>query len=266
MSETVSAQERPDYGIDAPGVVRNLFLAGALGWLIWGSVVLGFWSGQLVIPIPGLRLVFPLAGMGFGCGIGFTFMGLWMIWESKVGKIKSRDRLLQRIEWTGREQVLDVGCGRGLMLIGAATRLTTGKATGIDIWQSEDLSGNRAEATLENARRAGVADRVELQTVDMRKMPFASDTFDVVVSRAAIHNLYKAADRAQAIAEIARVLKPGGQALIEDIRHLQEYTAVFSRSGCSDVRRVGSVMLFLLLTLITFGSLRPATLVVRKSV
>jgi arsenite methyltransferase len=228
MSETVSGQKPPDYGIDAPGVVRNLFLAGGLGWLIWGSVVIGFWSGQLVIPVPGIRLVFPLAGMGFGCGIGFTLMGIWMIWESKVGKVRNRERLLQRIEWTGQEQVLDVGCGRGLMLIGAAMRLTAGKATGIDIWQSEDLSGNRAEATLENARHAGVADRVELQTVDMRKMPFASDTFDVVVSRAAIHNLYKARDRAQAIAEIARVLKPGGQALIEDIRHHQQYTAVFS--------------------------------------
>jgi cyclopropane fatty-acyl-phospholipid synthase-like methyltransferase len=54
--------------------------------------------------------------------------------------------LLDRIEWTGQEEVLDVGCGRGLMLIGAAKRLTTGKATGIDIWQAEDLSGNRPEA------------------------------------------------------------------------------------------------------------------------
>jgi len=38
--------------------------------------------------------------------------------------------------------VLDVGCGRGLLLIGAARRLTTGKAVGVDIWQAEDRVGN----------------------------------------------------------------------------------------------------------------------------
>jgi ubiquinone/menaquinone biosynthesis C-methylase UbiE len=192
-------------------------------------------------------------------------MGIWMVWDSKIGKVRSRERLLQWITWTGQEQVLDVGCGRGLLLIGAAKRLTTGKAIGIDIWQAEDLSGNRPESTLENARREGVVERIEVQKADMRQMPFADNSFDVVVSRAVIHNLYKAADRAQAIGEIARVLKPGGQALIEDIRHIQEYARVFSQNSCSDVRRVGSLVASVLLMLITFGSLRPATLIVRKS-
>jgi SAM-dependent methyltransferase len=260
-----SRSERPDYGIDAPGVVRNLFLVGVIGWLVWGTATLDLWSGQIVIPLPGIRLIFPLAGMGFGCGIGFTLMGVWMVWDSKIGKVRSRELLLRRITWTGKERVLDVGCGRGLMLVGAAQRLRTGKATGIDIWQAEDLSGNRPEATLENARREGVLDRVEVQTGDMRQIPFADNTFDVVVSRAAIHNLYETADRAQAISEIARVLKPGGRALIEDIRHHQQYTTVFTEHGCADVRRVGSHVVYVLLLLITFGSLRPATLIVRKS-
>lgn len=265
MGTAVRVPERPDYGIDAPGVVRNLFVIGAAGWMVWGSAVLGLWSGQLVIPLPGVRIVFPLAGMGLGCGIGFTLMGVWMVWESKVGKVRSRERLLRRIAWTGDEQVLDVGCGRGLMLVGAAKRLTTGRAVGIDLWQAEDLSGNRPEAALENARREGVSDRVEVRTGDMREMPFGDNTFDVVVSRAAIHNLYDSAARARAVGEIARVLKPGGRALIEDIRHLQEYAKVFSENGCTDVRRVGSLALSLLLMLITFGSLRPSALVVRKS-
>lgn len=265
MYTAAQVPEPPDYGIDAPGVVRNLFVIGAVGWLVWGSVVLGLWSGQLVIPLPGLRLVFPPAGMGLGCGIAFTLMGVWMLWDSKVGKVRGRERLLQRITWTGREQVLDVGCGRGLMLIGAAKRLTTGRAIGIDLWQAQDLSGNRPEATLENARREGVAERVEVQTGDMRELPFGDNTFDVVVSRAAIHNLYDTDARAQAVREIARVLKPGGQALIEDIRHLQEYETIFSQNGCPDVRRVGSLMVSVLLMLVTFGSLRPAALVVRKS-
>ena len=87
-----------------------------------------------------------------------------------------------------------------------------------------------------------------------------------MVSRAAIHNLYETGDRAQAISEIARVLKPGGQALIEDIRHHQQYAAVFTKHGCTDVRHVDSHFVYVLLLLITFGALRPATLIVRKSV
>ena len=146
----------------------------------------------------------------------------------------------------------------------SAKRLTTGKATGIDIWQSEDLSGNKPEATIENARREGVDDRVIVQTTDMRKMPFADATFDIIVSRAAIHNLYSADDRARAIREIARVLKPGGHALIDDIRHPGEYTSVFLKSGC-DVRRLTSPAKSIFWMLLTFGSLYPVTLRVQKS-
>src|SRR5262249_32693356 len=140
--------------------------------------------------------------------------------------------------------------GRGLLLNAAAKRLNTGRATGIDIWQAEDLSGNNAEAALENARRERVAERVFVQTADLRKLPFVDDTFDVVVSSAAIHNLYKTADRAEAIREIARVMKPGGHAIIEDIRHHRQYALTFAQNGCTDIRRTGSVVLHIFLMLI----------------
>jgi SAM-dependent methyltransferase len=256
----------PDYGLDAPKVVRNLFIVGAVGLLLWGSTALGFWSGEAVVgPIAGLDFQFPLGLMGFWFGFGCGGMGLWMVWSSKVGKIENRDRLLGYIDWAGDEQVLDVGCGRGLMLIGAAKRLTTGKAIGIDKWQEEDLANNRPEGTLDNARLENVADRVEVKTADMRTLPFEDSTFDVVVSCSAIHNIYSKPERGKAISEIARVLRPGGQALIDDIRHLREYAAAFSQSGCNDQRRIGSRVLMILLAIVTMGSLRPATLLVRKS-
>jgi arsenite methyltransferase len=260
MSEASEGTERPDYGLDAPGVVRNLALAAGAGFLFWGSAALGFWSGRL--EFSGVRIVFSQTGLW--TGLGCALMAIWMVWESKIGKLKRRERLLGRLAWTGGERVLDVGCGRGLMLIGAAKRLTTGRATGIDIWQAEDLSGNKPEATLDNARREGVADRVEVKTADMRKIPFPDDTFDVAVSSAAIHNLYAAGDRAQAIAEVARVLKPGGQAVIDDIRHLREYAATFEKHGC-DAQTIGSKSLAVFLTLLTFGSLNPGTLLVKKA-
>ena len=260
----MSAPERADYGIDAPGVVRNLLLAAGAGLLVWSTAAIGVWSGSIPLPIPGQSVTLELKGTGLVLGALCLAMAAWMLWDSKVGKLRSSECLLNRITWRGDEQVLDVGCGRGLLLIGAARRLSTGMATGIDIWQAEDLSGNRRQATLDNARREGVSERVKVRSANMRRMPFAPESFDVVVSRAAIHNLYQADDRLQALHEIVRVLKKGGVALIDDIRHIDQYAAAFARLGCSDIQRYGSRIEAFLLMLLTWGSLRPGVLVVRK--
>jgi cyclopropane fatty-acyl-phospholipid synthase-like methyltransferase len=55
------------------------------------------------------------------------------IWSSKIGKIRETKRILGVYDWSGDEKVLDVGCGRGLMLIAVAKRLTKGKAFRVDI-------------------------------------------------------------------------------------------------------------------------------------
>jgi ubiquinone/menaquinone biosynthesis C-methylase UbiE len=260
----MTAKTSADYGIDAPGVVRNLLIAAVILFALWGTRVAGLWSGVFAHDFGKTHVSFPLGYMAVWPAITCVLMAVWMLWDSKRGKVTDRERLLDQLTWTGGERVLDLGCGRGLMLIGAAKRLTTGKATGIDIWQAEDLSGNRPEATLENAAREGVADRVDVQTADMRKLPFPDASFDVVVSCAAVHNLYVAGDRATAIREVARVLKPGGQALIDDIRHGHEYARVFTEEGCS-VRQTGSPLFAAFLALLTMGSLRPGTTVAKKA-
>jgi SAM-dependent methyltransferase len=251
---------KPDYGLDAPGVIRNLILVTVIGFALWIAAVLRWWSG--VITIGPVR--FPLGWIAIWPAITCALMAIWMVWDSKLGKVRDRERLLDNVQWTGAERVLDVGCGRGLMLIGAAKRLTTGKATGIDLWQAEDLTGNRPEATIENAAREGVADRVEVKTADMREIPFPDGTFDVIVSCAAIHNVYVASERRKAIVEIARVLKPGGVAVIDDIRHGREYAGVFAANGCN-ARSIGSAVGSIFLMILTMGSLRPTTLLVRKN-
>lgn len=67
-----------------------------------------------------------------------------------------------------------------------------------------------------NAAAAGVADRVEVHTADMTALPFADDSFDVVTSAMAIHNVPSAQGRFHAIDEAIRVLRPGGQLLVAD--------------------------------------------------
>jgi SAM-dependent methyltransferase len=246
---------RADYGIDAPPIVRNLLLISAAGF-VTAAILYGVDQ-----PAPAH---IPLAGIALVTGILCLLMTGGMIWSSKVGKIRGRDRLLSLLPWRGDEMVLDVGCGRGLLLIGAARRLTTGKAIGVDIWQSEDLSGNRPEATLENAQIEGVAERVEVKTADARQLPFPDASFDVVVSNIALHNIYKAAERQQAVREIARVLKPGGRVAIMDIQYTAEYARVLRESGLIEVQRSASWALTILIVLFTWGGLRPFRLTGRK--
>jgi len=76
-----------------------------------------------------------------------------------------------------------------------------------------------------------VADRVELHTADMRKLPFDDGSFDVVVSSLAIHNVPGAPERAKAVREAARVLKLGGRLVIADIRHTRVYARELEACG-----------------------------------
>ena len=216
----------PNYGLDAPLAVRNMLIVAALGIISLITRLLGVWSRQDVIAV----IARPLILAGLSCGA----MALWMIYDSKIGKVRERETYLNKINWNGHERVLDVGCGLGLFLIGAAKRLSTGRAVGIDKWQQEDLSGNNAAGTLRTAMLEAVADRV---------------------SSIALHNIYNAGERQTAVRELARVLAPGGRVLIVDVRHTSKYAATLRDAGLTDARCVQGVFSYLL-TLITFGSLR----------
>jgi ubiquinone/menaquinone biosynthesis C-methylase UbiE len=131
------------------------------------------------------------------------------------GKLRIWERELDRAGLRGNEQLLDLGCGRGAVLIAAARRLPSGRAVGADRW-TRDQSGNSPEVTLANAAAAGVADRVEVHTADMTALPFPDGSFDVVTSALAIHNIPTPGGRYRAVDEAMRVLRPGGQLLIAD--------------------------------------------------
>jgi arsenite methyltransferase len=171
--------QKPDYGIDAPGVVRNLFVIGAL-LLVLGSL------------FPVIRIgpvIFLWKSGAYVTGVLCLIEGVLMVVYAKHGKFLHRDRMLGMVDWKGNESVLDVGTGRGLLMIGAAKKLTTGKSVGIDIWSTKDLSGNAMEKTLLNATLEGVANKVEVQSGDASAMKFPDASFDVVVSNLCVHNI-----------------------------------------------------------------------------
>ena len=117
----------------------------------------------------------------------------------------------------------------------AAQHLTTGRAVGVDLWRRVDQSGNSPEATRRNARAEGVADRVEVHTADMTALPFEDNSFDVVVSSLAIHNIRGRAGREKAVSEAVRVLRPGGRLLIADVRGTRPHQAQLATIGMNEV-------------------------------
>lgn len=71
-------------------------------------------------------------------------------------------------------------------------------------------------------------------------MPFEDATFDVIVSNLCLHNIYDRTDRRKAIEQIARVLKPGGTAILSDYKLTGEYAQQLRDLGFVVEKRRGS--------------------------
>lgn len=212
--------KKVNYGIDAPKVIRNLVGIGVLLLLISFFLLLDF--------IPQINFLVPSF---LSPGICLIIGGLLMIAYSKYGKFKHRNRILKLHQWQGDEKVLDVGTGLGLLMIGAAKKLNTGKSYGIDIFNSYDLSDNTIEQTKLNIDLEKVCGNTEVLSENILKTNFNDNYFDVIVSNLCLHNLYKEDERKQACIEIYRILKPGGEGIISDFKHTGEYKKEFESLG-----------------------------------
>jgi len=107
-----------------------------------------------------------------------------------------------------RATVLDIGCGAGMDLLLAARRIgPDGRAIGVDV------TGAMRDRATAGAAACGL-DNVEVKAGDATQLPVADRSVDVVISNGVL-NLVP--DKPPAVAEIARVLKPGGRVQIADI-------------------------------------------------
>ena len=208
---TISVGKRhADYGFDEPVWPLLLGLLGVI-FLVVGFVSLVFFA----LPV--------LSVICFVCALLPLLSTASYVYTTRWGKFQVWADILLQLELRGDEHLLDLGCGRGAVLLMAARRLPRGKATGIDVWKEAEQSGNALWVTEHNAKLEGVAERVVLHTADMRHLPFSDASFDLVVSSMAIHNIPTPSGRKQALHEAVRVLKPGGKLVIVDFRQTGHY-------------------------------------------
>jgi ubiquinone/menaquinone biosynthesis C-methylase UbiE len=133
-----------------------------------------------------------------------------MLWLASRGRERVfRERQVDLARIAPGEAVLDVGCGTGSLAIAAARRVgERGVVHGVD--PSPELIGRARK----KARRAGVD--VAFAVAPGEEIPLEDSSFDVVLSTLVFHHLSHDALRAS-VAEIRRVLKPGGRMLAVDI-------------------------------------------------
>src|SRR5262245_21096282 len=115
MTERVTPRWRGSYGIDAPYAPAFIAVLAALEFA-FGVILGNVWIL--------LAALFILAMLGFY--LHATLRGKFVVWAE----------LLETLNLRGDERILDMGCGRGAVLLMAAQHLTTGQAVGVDLWRS----------------------------------------------------------------------------------------------------------------------------------
>jgi ubiquinone/menaquinone biosynthesis C-methylase UbiE len=135
-----------------------------------------------------------------------------LLFRGQLRKLRQRTANLARIQ--PGDAVLDVGCGTGTLAMEVARRVgTAGRVAGIDPG-TEQIARARSKAARRNVP-------IDFQMGVIEQLAFPDQTFDVVLSTLMMHHLPASLKR-QGLAEIARVLKPGGRLVIADFKRKQE--------------------------------------------
>jgi SAM-dependent methyltransferase len=113
-----------------------------------------------------------------------------------------RQRVIELAELHGDEDLLDAGCGTGLTALRIAEQHHACQAYGIDL-SSKMIEVAQSDATERNLD-------VDLRVGSITDLPYPDESFDVVLTNIMFHHLDMTQKR-QAVAEIVRVLRPGGR-------------------------------------------------------
>ncbi|MDD2437510.1 MAG: class I SAM-dependent methyltransferase, partial [Massilibacteroides sp.] len=129
------------------------------------------------------------------------------------GRISSL--VTNKIEENTSGQLLDIGCGSGVLSVDLALKCPQLTIQSIDYWGS--MWGYSKEKCENLAKKYGVSDRIRFERASASALPFADETFDLVISNMVFHEVADAKDKREVIKEALRVLKKGGQFVFQDL-------------------------------------------------
>lgn len=204
-----------DYGSWMSNPVFYVFGGGTL--LAAVLAVLSFTTFHSTV----LGVIFTVAVVGLLAGLGWI---TWIRRQYAFGKggmmEKVHQTILSNLDFDGKGQLLEVGCGSGAMVNRAALTWPAAKVVGLDYWGA---MYNYSKAVCEkNARSEGVDDRCAFVHGDANKLDFPDESFDAVISNYVYHNIM-GADKQALLLESLRVLKKGGVFVLHDNMKPQMY-------------------------------------------
>lgn len=146
--------------------------------------------------------------------------------------------------WFSVRTALDVGCGRGILLNAVALQLKKEGSCGHVVGLDRDRG--TAVAALRRAGAEGVQEYVTCREGDAHRLPFPDGYFDVVVSAVYLKRQGdSAAERGRGLAEVVRVLKPGGTGVLWDLSCVPEFAQRLTEMRMEEVRVSGRVTAYM---------------------
>jgi ubiquinone/menaquinone biosynthesis C-methylase UbiE len=110
--------------------------------------------------------------------------------------------------WDGGNPILDVGTGTAQIPIELCRQAGAARVVAID--RAQEM----LRVAKDNVRRAALEDRLHLEVCDAKSMPYGDHSFAAVISNSIVHHI---PEPRRVLAEMLRVLRPGGTLLIRDL-------------------------------------------------
>ena len=185
----------------------------------WVSTRLIYLPGIVSLIFIGLAIIFPFLIVVAAL---FLFVFLYFVYARYLfspqgGDLQDQVRglVMSNLDWNGKGQILDIGCGSGSLTIELAKKYKGTRVIGIDYWGEQwKYSKKICE---KNAEIEGVAEQVTFQKASAAALPFHDDSFDAVVSNLVFHEVKGVKDKKEVIREALRVAKKGGKFVFQDL-------------------------------------------------
>jgi SAM-dependent methyltransferase len=129
-------------------------------------------------------------------------------------QVRIRRLVLDHLDWDGRGQALDIGCGNGALAIEIAKQYPQSKVTGIDYWGR--MWEYSKEVCEQNAQTEGVVNQTDFQKASASALPYEDEFFDVAVSNLVFHEVNDTRGKRDLVREALRVVKKGGRFAFQD--------------------------------------------------